>query len=141
MARSPAVRLHLVTDFTDDSEFDCSPSMIQFRRDAIDNDISRPHTGYSDRSYYTAYTTNNDVPTEMTPKITAKISAPPIKTWPSLRHKRSPTKISLRELRAKHSSQCLVRTKQSDERLQQLYESQILSYLQSPDIDFGGIGD
>ena len=63
--------------------------------------------------------------------IKAQVSPPMPSTAPVLRHKTSPKSSTLRDLRAKHSRQAL-RARRSDEQLQELYETQTLSYLESP---------
>jgi hypothetical protein len=61
-----------------------------------------------------------------------KVIATPPKEKPVLRRKMSPTDVSLRELRAKQENQLLIRQQRSEEQLQQVYECQILAYLESP---------
>lgn len=93
--------------------------------------IPRSRSRTTDFSFYTARTTSSSV--SNTPpgviRVTVPASPPQI---PALRHKTSPTRTSLRELREEQSRQALLGSKRSEELLQHAYESQILEYLNSP---------
>lgn len=81
-----------------------------------------PSSHASDSSFYSAHTSSS---ASSGPSIKAKIKPVRRPDSPTLRHKTSPERISLRDLRR----QQLVQTKSSDERLRETYEAQILSYL------------
>lgn len=131
MMQKPPVSLRLITEFNEELDHHCSLCLHfhEFRDTECKHNNRRPRSGYSESSFYTAQTSNSSLSSRA---IKAKVSTAPIRPRPALRHKLSPTAISLRELRAKHSHISLVRARQSDEQLQQLYESQIISYLDSP---------
>lgn len=64
-----------------------------------------------------------------TTSVKAKIKPLRRADSPTLRHKLSPTKTSLRDLQQQQSQQAAMRMVSSDERLREIYEAQILMYL------------
>lgn len=132
MDKSAPISLRLITDLDETLEHHCSlclffhempDSPCEHRRNLK---IPRPpSTTLTDMSVYTAQTSEHWT------------RAKPSKKPPALRRKISPTEISLRELRAKQSRQSLVKAKRSEEKLQQLYESQILAYLDDTYAEIG----
>ena len=138
MKRQPPVTLRLITDQNATIDLHCT--LCQFlhlgpeecTHNLYEKEYLRTQSHISDFSFYTAHTTESNAPVN-TGRIKAQIiTTPPAHKRPTLRHKTSPTETSLRELRAQHAQQLLVREKQSEQRLQDVYESQILSYLDSP---------
>ncbi|KAK3116188.1 hypothetical protein LTR53_003682 [Teratosphaeriaceae sp. CCFEE 6253] len=98
----------------------------------------------SDSSFYTARTSDTFYSASSgssTSTLTRKVSTRSPGRPPSLRRKISPTELSLRELRTKHSRQCLIRAKQSEEQLQRVYESQILAYLEGSFVGLDRVAD
>lgn len=109
--------------------------------------LPRSHTpfseAYSENSFYTC---RSAATTRSTTSISSSSSTSTIKArisisssvsdlkQHSLRRRQSPTELSLRELNQKQASQVDLRQRQSEEELQQVYERQILQYLNS-DID------
>jgi hypothetical protein len=152
MEPSDAVSLRLITDLNAMLDHHCS--LCLYFHDSTTSECShkapdggggetaRPQSRFSDLSFYSAHTskTSSTASSTKTVKATVSVTAEP-KRQPFLRRKTSPTEISLRELRALHQRQSVLRAKQSDERLQQLYEEQILEYLSSPDHEFGIVGE
>lgn len=61
--------------------------------------------------------------------VTAKITTTAQKKMPPLRRTSSPVDISLRELRDRQLRRATILAKRSDERLRQVYQSQLLAYL------------
>lgn len=151
MDYSPAVCFRLITEVGEILDHHCSlctffhddESQCEHVEGEAPN-TSRPKSAFSDSSWYTARTSHSTSSLlsdssgssgssgSSTSTIKARVSAQPLRRKPSLRRKTSPTKVSLRELRAQQSRQSLLRAKQSDERLQRVYESQISAYLDGP---------
>ena len=138
MGQSPTARLLRMRDEITTLERYCS--ICHYLHDTKDGkcehrpasqDVSRPQSRFSDFSFYTARTTNSDTADIPISTIRAKISISPLARKPALRHKASPTELSLRDLREEQLRQALIRSKRSEEQLQQAYESQILEYLGS----------
>ena len=89
----------------------------------------------SDDSFYSAQTSASADSTSSTTTIKAKIKPSSRRPdSPTLRHKSSPTKLSLRDLRQQQSQSAAMRRKSSDERLREIYEAQILWYLGGPHV-------
>lgn len=110
-------------------------------------DVAHPPSNNSDLWSYNSSIASSRLFTSSKNTIRAKVSvASSDGTQPSLRRKRSPTGTTLRELNSQESlsrpqqfsgsQQNLLRTQQSDERLRKVYESQILTYLESPLSEF-----
>ena len=79
------------------------------------------------------YSTSTTSTTKREPaiKIPARIKVAPLTRQPALRHKLSPTLVSLRELRWQQQvqAQAMVHQVSSDEQLREMYEKQIMAYL------------
>ncbi len=95
----------------------------------------------SDSSFYTAQTSDTTIRSasshSLSRTVATKASSASFPRNRPLRRKISPRESSLRELRTKQSQQCFVRTKQAEEQLQRVYESQILAYLEGPSVELG----
>jgi hypothetical protein len=140
MGQGPTISLRLITDHN--KEIDHSCPLCLFLHDPEEcpgqnnrrfvRDISRPTSHRSDTSRYSERTVDNFAFFGSTKGLRARVITAPPKEKPILRRKMSPTDVSLRELNQKQSSQTSLRQRQSEERLQQVYEEQILAYLESP---------
>lgn len=137
---APPVSLRLTTDKDTTIEHHCplclflhdSTECDQRHHRHLNKDISRPTSRLSDASCYSERTTDHFAFFGSTKGLRVKVIATPPKEKPVLRRKMSPTDVSLRELRAKQENQLLIRQQRSEEQLQQVYECQILAYLESP---------
>ena len=119
--------------------------------------VAKPFSFVSEVFSHGTSPTNNSSVVESTSTIRAKVvseASSGDETPRSLRRRSSPTGTNLRELNARHSDESLLRpqpsgelrtgpsqrtllrAQQSDERLRQVYESQILTYLESPLSEF-----
>ena len=139
MGRQAPMSLRLITDFNETINQQCTLCLFLHdsengvcRHKGQNDETLRPQSRFSDYSFYTAQSTDSCRRQQASHKIRARVMTAPSKKEPTLRHKTSPPNVSLRELRARHSRQSLMREKQSEERLQRLYEDQILEYLESP---------
>jgi hypothetical protein len=140
MGQGPTISLRLITDSNKEIDHYCP--LCLFLHDPQDcpgqnkrhfgKDFSRPTSRLSDTSRYSERTTDNFAFFGSTKELRARVIAMPPKEKPVLRRKMSPTDVSLRELNEKQSRQTMLRQRQSEERLQQVYEEQILAYLESP---------
>ena len=147
MEQSPAVCITLLTDMDSTLETHCSLCLFFHENDSaacshhsIKAIAPRAASVLSDSSFYTARSSETTLSARRyrhPSSITSSRST--ITSRPSLRRKMSPTEVSLRDLRAKHEQQSYMRTMQSDEQLQQLYESQIMTYLNRSVVDLGSI--
>ena len=134
----PPVSLRLITDL--DAYVDDHCSLCLFFHDstqegcvhhASNRRLARQSSRLTESSFYTAATSKHRYSTPA-PMMRGNPTTARSLPQPMLRHKTSPTEVSLRDLRAKHAQQSVIRARQSDERLQQLYESQVDAYLDSP---------
>ncbi|EME80836.1 uncharacterized protein MYCFIDRAFT_211679 [Pseudocercospora fijiensis CIRAD86] len=148
MEHSPAVCLRLISDNLSEVDHHCSLCLFFHGADktcrhepSSPPKILRSETPFSDCSFYTCRTAASSISTTSlqsdssgsstsTIKARIHITTPAVKRQ-SLRRKQSPTDASLRELN--HSQEILIdlRTRQSEERLQAVYERQIMQYLHS----------
>jgi len=136
----PPVTLRLTTDNDTTIEHHCPVCLLLHDTTDCDNrhdrhinkDISRPTSRLSDASCYSERTTDHFAFFGSTKQLRVRVIATLPKEKPVLRRKISPTDVSLRELRAKQEKQILIRLQRSEEQLQQVYECQILAYLESP---------
>ena len=141
----PPVSLRLTTDNDTTIEHHCPLCLFlhdstdcENRHDRhINKDVSRPTSRLSDASCYSERTTDHFAFFGSTRGLRVRVIATPLKQKPVLRRKMSPTDVSLRELRAKQERQVLIRLQRSEEQLQQVYECQILAYLESPLAEMG----
>ena len=140
MGQGPTISLRLITDYNKQIDHYCPLCLFlhdleecpgQNKRHLV-KDVSRPTSRLSDTSHYSERTIDNFALFGSTKELRARVIATPLKEKPILRRKMSPTDVSLRELNAKQSRQTTLRQRQSEERLQQVYEDQILAYLESP---------
>lgn len=95
-------------------------------------DHRRPHMATSDSSFYTANSarwSSSSSGTSSSSVVRANIRPPTPHRQPPLRRRYSPTEVSLRELSDWQANKSALRAKESEEALQQKYESQILLYL------------
>jgi hypothetical protein len=138
MADQKKIQLRLITDMDSTIEHHCS--LCLYFHDAQNTQclhrnnatLKASRSPASTSSYYTAETSSSNGEQAVQSAIRAKVWASPAPSRPTLRH-RTPTQgVSLRELRARQSQQSILRAKESEEKLQQAYEAQILAYLQSP---------
>ncbi|EMC95788.1 hypothetical protein BAUCODRAFT_123082 [Baudoinia panamericana UAMH 10762] len=81
-----------------------------------------PSSIVSESSFYTARTSTSAASTSC-----SSVTSTPI--TPALRRRRSPVGVSLRDLHSLQSRQSSLRAQESEERLQRVYEMQIVSYL------------
>lgn len=142
MGQGPTLSLRLTTDDNKTIDHYCPLCLFLHDSEACEynhnnrfnnRSISRPCSRQSDTSCYSERTVDNFAFFGSTKGLRARVIAtPPPRDKPVLRRKMSPTDVSLRELRRKHSQQTLLRQTRSEERLQQVYEEQILAYLDSP---------
>lgn len=144
MGRQAPISLRLITDFNDMIDQRCPLCLFLHdsenglcRHKGHGKEIVRSQSRFSDYSFYTAQTTDSGTVARSNDRIRAKVVTPPPKKQPCLRHKVSPNKVSLRELRSQQSRQSLIRTKQSEADLQRAYEQQIMEYLESPLSEMG----
>ena len=140
MRRQQPVTLRLITDQDATVEqhcslclFLCSSEPEECKHNPYRQEIERLGSRIPSPSSY-AGTSDSNADNVSNSIIRAKIltTSPPAKNKPRLRHKLSPTETTLRELNSKQSRQSVVREKQSEERLQQAYEFQIMKYLETP---------
>ena len=138
---SPAVCLRLITNLSQTLDHHCSLCLFfhgsdgacDHRQPQQQSQIKRSATPFSDCSFYTARTSDSVASfssDSSSSTIRAMTPKPMLHRQPSLRRKNSPTEVSLRDLRARHAEQTLLRAKQSEEHLQHVYQSQILAYLE-----------
>ncbi|KAF2173389.1 hypothetical protein M409DRAFT_15674 [Zasmidium cellare ATCC 36951] len=151
-AYSPAVCIRLINDMAATQDHHCSLCSFlngqdhNCQHEKASNAILRTATPFSDCSFYTA---QSDVSEDDSGSLSSRSSSSTIKARiqvsksnlksHALRRTSSPQKCSLRELHHQHESQCQLRQQESEERLQQVYESQILAYLNSQYEDLGAI--
>lgn len=134
--------LRLITDLDSTLSYHCS--LCHFFRGANDEHCRhkqrsrtqsrQPPSQHSDDSFYSARTSGSADSRALATSVKARRKAVhrPESPSPALRHKPSPTQTSLRDLRQQQSQVAAARRRVSDERLQQLYEAQILAYLVGP---------
>lgn len=144
MEHSEVLCLRLITDLAQSLDHHCT--LCSFFHESLDhcnhggsptNDIQRTMTPFSDISgctFYTARTSDSAISmasysSTSTVKPSNTPSMPNLKRH-SLRRTSSPTHYSLRDLHQQQAAANL-RQKQSEEALQQVYESQIMEYLNS----------
>ena len=147
MGRQAPISLRLITDLNATVDHHCPLCLFlhdtengECRHHPYAKEIERSQSRFSDYSFYTARTSDSTSNSDgSNSKVRAKVVTTPPKKKPSLKHKTSPTKLSLRELRAQQSRQSLMREQQSNERLQSVYEKQILAYLEGPLSEMGRI--
>ena len=140
MGQGPPVSLRLITANNETIEHYCP--LCLFLHDSEDceyNDkkslntsYSRPSSRQSDTSRYSERTVDDFAFFGSTRELRVKIVTTPLKAAPALRRRVSPTDVSLRDLSRKQSQQSLIRQQRSEERLQRVYEDQIMAYLESP---------
>ncbi|KAF7192754.1 hypothetical protein HII31_05895 [Pseudocercospora fuligena] len=149
MEHSPAVCLRLISDnLSEVNDHHCSLCLFFHGSDKTCRHersstprILRSETPFSDCSFYTCRTAASRISTSSlqsdssgsstsTIKARIQITTADVKRQ-SLRRKQSPTYASLRELN--HSQENLIdlRTRESEEHLQAVYERQIMQYLNS----------
>ena len=142
---SPSVTFRLITDHSKTLNHHCSICQFFHSSDQhCEHKMDRPpaprsHSHFSDYSYYSAVT-RASTPTTL-PSVSTKPSTISLRGSRQLRRKTSPTEVSLRELRAKHAHQSLLRAKKSEEELQRVYEMQILAYLEGPCVSLDNVSE
>lgn len=129
--------LRLITDLNSTLHHHCS--LCQFFHGINDEHCNHhrpqrktprpPPSQTSDESFYSAQTSHSVESTSSQSTVKAQIKPTRRPDSPTLRHKLSPTKMSLRDLRQQQCRQTELRKASSDERLREMYEAQILSYL------------
>ncbi|KXT18839.1 hypothetical protein AC579_8206 [Pseudocercospora musae] len=148
MEHSPDVCLRLISDNLSEVDHHCSLCLFfhgsdktcRHERSSTPN-TQRSETPFSECSFYTCRTAASRLSTSSlqsyssgssTSTIKARIqtSIPDAKRQ-ALRRKQSPTHASLRELNHKQESLIDLRTRESEEHLQAVYERQIMQYLSS----------
>jgi hypothetical protein len=140
MGQGPPVSLRLITANNETIEHYCR--LCLFLHDSeeceynhkrpFNASYSRPSSRQSDTSRYSERTVDDFAFFGSTRELRVKIVTTPPKTAPALRRRISPTDVSLRELSRKQSQQGFIQRLRSEERLQRVYEDQILAYLGSP---------
>lgn len=151
LAYSPAVCIRLIDDMAATLDHHCSLCSFFHEQDQscqhkkADKAILRTATPFSDCSFYTAQSDVSEDSGSLSSRsssstIRAKIqvSTSSLKSH-SLRRTSSPQEYSLRDLHQQQETQCRLRQQESEERLQQMYESQILAYLNSHHDNLGTI--
>ena len=153
----PPLPMHLITDMDETIDNYCSPCLFlhdspdcsnyhnnsneHLTSSSSETSISRPTSRNSNISTYSDRTSSNLDFFGSTKALTAHVRRPVIATSPqrkpALRRKRSPTDVSLRDLNLNDSRTALIRQRRSEERLQRVYEEQILAYLESPLSEMG----
>lgn len=141
MEHSEVLCLRLITDLAQSLDHHCT--LCSFLEEQLDDcthrdtstkDIQRTTTPFSDISGCTFYTARtSDSSTSMDSYSSTSTVKPSNASQPkrhSLRRTSSPTHYSLRDLHQQQAASTL-RQKQSDQALQQVYESQITEYLNS----------
>lgn len=140
MRPEPPVSLRLTTEFIGTIDHHCPVCLFLHGTADYDSrhnshfgkDISRPPTAHSVLSLYSQRTVDHFAFFGSTKGLRVRVVPTAPQRQHTLRRKDSPTDVSLRELRALQEQQRLVRQQRSEERLQQVYEDQILAYLESP---------
>ena len=140
MARTLPVQLRLITDLDTTIYHQCSRCLYLHdsgARECPNIFLKSTRTSGSpvpNPRIRTKRTSDSSALSEFNNSIRTKASVG--QQRPLLRRKESPTALSLRETREKQSTQSLIRAKHSDEKLREVYEAQLLAYLESPLANF-----
>lgn len=136
MTSMPNVQLRLINDMGSANDQYCplcyylhnprtTPCTHALQQHRIADARSLP----SDASFYTDRTNDESALLSPPHAIKARIGVCPQPRRPGLRHKETSRETSLRQLREKQSQESRLRKRESDERLQETYEAQIVAYL------------
>ncbi|KAI5364182.1 hypothetical protein Slin15195_G098400 [Septoria linicola] len=146
-----AVCYRLISDNLSEVDHQCSlclfltgsNGLCQHTKPAAAISRTATATPFSECSFYTCRTAASTLSTTSISSGSSRSSSSTIKgrlsnssstnalQQHSLRRRQSPTELSLRELNRKQAGQLDLRQRQSEEALQQVYERQILQYLNS----------